>query len=263
MTYFTRAYRFYQLNREIPFSKLVFVTISHNFFLSLLPLRLGELAYIKQLKKHGIEVTKSVSDLVTVRIYDFVVLAVFFFVLLTLGINNPTVSSLSIFIITALLLFSYYFIFHTRQLYNFLYFIFGKIKYFHKVKKVILDVFEHSTALSTYSKLRLLLTSFFVWLFSFLPWVFIITVLTQANIKEALVVAIIALIASFVPIHPPGGVGTIEGSWLIGLLLVGVSYGMAVNISLFIHSIFLIQIILLYGLSLLFENYSRPSKALE
>ena len=156
-----------------------------------------------------------------------------------------------------MLVFSYYFIFHTKQLYKLLLSLSKKIKYFHKSKKVILDTLEHCAVLNTSSKLHILLVSFFVWFFSLFPWIFIITTLTEVDIKKAIIVTIIALVASFIPIHPPGGIGTVEGSWLIGLILVGISYGTAVNISVFIHSIFLIQIILLYSISTLSESYGK------
>ena len=166
LTYLAKAYRFYKLNNEISFSRLMFVTISHNFFLFLLPLRLGEIAYVKQLKKHGITITKSVIDLIIVRIYDFIILAILFFFLLVFGIQDLTLSVFSISIVIVLLAFSYYFVFHTRHLYNILTSLSKKIKYFPASKKTILEILEHNVVLKTSSKLRLLTTSFFVWFFS-------------------------------------------------------------------------------------------------
>ncbi|MEF2175612.1 MAG: lysylphosphatidylglycerol synthase domain-containing protein, partial [Candidatus Absconditabacteria bacterium] len=64
------------MNRNIGILKSIYITFTHNFFLTLLPFKLGELVYIKKMKEQNIQTSKGFSDILTIRLYDSLVLGV-------------------------------------------------------------------------------------------------------------------------------------------------------------------------------------------
>lgn len=248
LTYFFKAYRFRRLHENLTLGILVRITIVHNFFLALLPFRLGELAYVRELKKNNIMVTRSISDIVVVRLFDVMVLALLSGVLLFYIPSIANTVSLLLLIVSIVAV--YIFLFQAKWVDKMLSLLGSKVRLPWGVEDHVHAVLEHVGRVSDRKKIELFLLSIVIWFFSFLPWVLIAKMLLGIAFPHALVAVLASLIASIIPINPPGGIGVIEGGWLVGLLLVGVPYGEAANFSLFAHAILFVHITLFYVFAL-------------
>lgn len=239
LTYIAKAFRFKILNPDTSLARLTYVTVFHNFFLMLLPFRLGEVSYITQRKSDGVAITKSITDIVIVRLYDVIVLSLLFLILI---LSFPGIAGSTV-IILLVLGFSVagYILVAPRHFRTVVESLIRPIRKW-RAKRSILEVITQFAIQSYRKRLILLMLSVLVWFFSFAPWVVIFTKILEISATDALIATSISLIASFIPIHPPGGVGTVEAGWIAGFLLVGVSYSEAATTSVFAHAILVVSV---------------------
>ncbi|MCH7851063.1 MAG: flippase-like domain-containing protein [Nanoarchaeota archaeon] len=245
-SFLLKSKRFHILNTKLSFSKILKITMDHNFFLTFLPFRLGEVVYIRQLKKKGIGLKKSFSDLVLIRLFDVFVLAQFALVSILITFNGAFAKKIAFIIILVII---------------FLFFLLFLDKLFSKIVKEFSKLFSGKgqhffnklDRLSKYfpnynmsQRIALLFISYLVWIFSFIPYVILLISLTNLSIFSILIVCIFALISSFIPINPPAGAGVVEAGWIFGFLFIGFSGDYPVLLSLTMHSAQLISLILIY-----------------
>lgn len=255
ITYFLKGLRFYYLNdKSITPIQFYFISVTHNFFLVMLPFRSGELIYLKKLKDLNIKFSKSTSDLIIVRFYDFLALlfiTLFFLAQYLLLINKNVIILLILFIVVFFFALVYKKNLQLRysnllNKYNS-----KKNNLIYKFFNFLLEVVQHFDKLSLSKNLKLFFLSIFIWIASFLPWIIIFNFTTELSLSKSLIVIIIALLAIFIPINPPAGIGIVEGGWIAGLMIVGIDYSSSVTLSIFLHLIILLYTASVYYLTVI------------
>src|SRR3989338_3511540 len=255
LTFVAQALRFYLLNLNFSFIRLFQVTVFHNFFLILLPFRLGEFSYIKQRTDAGVSIAKAAADIVVVRLYDLITLSVLFLILL-LRFPGILGASAVLLLITLLILGAYILGLPANFHSNLVYLLKG-VKGVSGLKRIILSLTAEMSTISLNHRLLLLIISILVWFCSLSPWVIFFSYILNLPVASGLLAVTVSLIASFIPINPPGGVGAVEAGWIAGFLLVGVSYGAAVTASVFAHAILVLGISLLTSFTFVFRETRR------
>lgn len=250
LSYLMKSIRLLILNENMNLKNMFLVVVKHNFFLTLLPMKLGELIYLNELKKHKIKLTKSFSDLIIIRLYDIILILSIsiFFLKDIINFSKLNILFLILFYITFIII-----IFFSDKITKVLHF---KTKY--NLLKKSLDFIKNSlkiiSEVNFKKKIYLFFITFLVWLFSFLPWIFLFSNLFDLNITKYFLILIPTIAITFLPINPPGGVGTIHSGWIIGFLLVNFSYIDAVNYSVFLHATFIIQLTIIFYICFLIEK---------
>lgn len=246
LTYFLKSVRIWYLNPWLGIRKATYVTFTHNFFLTLIPFKLWELVYIKKMKEQDIETSKWFSDILIIRLYDSLVLwilIVISFMLLGFDFSYFTILFLGV-----VFLVFYLFFFNIKIVLKIMNIINGKIKYkiIWKIIKFLYEWFLNISKLSDKNKIILLIISVWIWICSFLPWVIILNLILDITLWQWVLVVLISLIFNFLPINSIGWLGTIHAGWIAWLLMVKVSYVQWINVSMFLYSVFIAQLVLNY-----------------
>ncbi len=260
-----KALRFkFFLGRAIAFRTIYGITAIHSFWNNLLPFRAGELAYFYLLKKGGtVSGSANVVSLLVARLFDAVVVSLLavisasflftaadqllgeflryillgsaFAVLLVLAIASRWSEKFSLFLGN---------------------FTGGREK---SVTVVILSrIREALAALSTlksFAKFAVfLLLSLAIWFGDFL---FVWTAFKAGGLNltplQGLFITAFPVIAIMIPLQSPAGLGTFEGTLLVGLLALGISGDVGLGASVFLHG----QLLLFSFLSFLIATWFR------
>ena len=205
------------------------VTAYQNFFNQILPARTGELTLIYYLKKTaGTDVPKGLHILLITRIYDLIIVAIFFIssVFIYFGRNA---SQMLLIAGICLLIFSIVSLFNLKLIarivrisYNWSINQFGLSEkpVFVKLKENI-EILE--SEFSSYDTVRqsplLIFTSILVWITQYALAYFVIISL---NINIGLVQSIVGstgqVMANVLPVNSFGSIGTLEAGWTAGYL---------------------------------------------
>ncbi len=244
---FLRAMRFKFLIEEPAGLFSLFKITSIGIMLNqVLPARAGELSYPYLFKKaHNISLGKGFSLLISTRIFDLLVIIVLFLLSLLLVINDQALK-IKIFIIGVLaliiivvimliLLFAgNWFLRQVGKITN--KFNYKLVKYFYGgLEKVISDLAKIKSPKLFFP---LILSSVLIWLsMYFLNYLVVRGLGLELYFFENVFVATFCLITSVLPIHSFIGFGTTEGSWTIGMLLLGYAKGLAITSGFGLHLI--------------------------
>jgi len=218
ISHIVKAFRFSILIKNLPFKEVFIVTIYQNFFIFLLPFRLGELTYIKKLKDYNVDWKKSVQDLVLIKGYDVLVLSIlagFIFVSFSSNLSD----------------------------YSFVPYVLMPLAI---LGIVFFDKFFKTEKITILKKIKLFFLSLLVWFSAFLPWALILSRYFDLKPFEIIFIIGLTLISSIFPINPPAGAGLINSVWALGLLLVGVNKEVALNFGMFAYSIYVFEIVLVF-----------------
>lgn len=256
LVYFFKALRFHILN-QLSLKKLIPLTLAHNFFLAVLPLRSGEFVFLKEVHEYGITLTKAATDLFLARVNDLIV--ILFIGGLTLFIQTTSVKevwfffNIFSFIVLVLLLF-----FMNKWL-QWLQIILEKVasnKYFwmHQKFKELLKITNN---ISFQKKIYLIIATFLIWITIALPWLIILDELFDLSYIALFSIVVISFSSKILPFNPPAGVGMVNGIWYGALVLNGVDSKEALPFSIFAHSLSLLQVSLFYGL---WQTYALVTK---
>ena len=252
LSQFLRAARFKFLSNGsaglLSFFKITSIGVMAN---QILPARTGELSYPYLFKKvHGLSMGRGISVLISARILDLFIVIIFFLSSLFLVIENQAVKA-KVFILGAVAF--------LIAILIFLLLFFAGFKILKLIKKLIrlIKIQNHRFVNYIYKGLEkvinnlsvikspktffpLILFSFSIWLTMYF-WAFlsIRSLGLELNFLESVFVATFCFITSILPIHSLVGFGTTEGSWAIGMLLLGYSKGIAIASGFGFHIIVL------------------------
>lgn len=259
--HFARTIRFrILLRKDIPFKSLFSITAVQTAASVFMPLRSGEFSLMYLLKReHDVDYAVGAAVIVLAKVLDFLVVAGLFFISLgTLPTVPPFYRELlpwagGLFVITilSLLLLS-----RSREIYARMprFFREGPLtenKLFENVKKVFKGA----------EVIRSRKTIFYAFSSTLLIWTFLygsnFFVLWGVGLKLTLLEMIfvttsMSLFANL-PIHGPGGFGTLESFWTLILIALGVSKGEAIATGFASHlvTIAFLLVFMLYGLRLI------------
>lgn len=240
LSYFVKALRNKFLSKKISLLKIVLITIWHNFYLIFLPLRAGELIYIRELKKHNIKVSKSTSNILIMRFADLSSLFILGAVSYAFYIKQPilTVILALLSLVLLLLFFSRWYVY----VFRFLKKMFAKTG-FDKIAIFLGDLVLDIYVFSFIERLKIFLFSFVIWLATMSPWLYLLNNLFIIPWYAAFAAGSVAVLFTILPINPPGGAGIIQVGWIGGLSMVGLSLQEAAGFSVMAHGLLLLQII--------------------
>jgi len=244
--YFTKAIRFYILNKNLPISKLFSISIYHNFFIMLLPFKLGEVVYIKKLRENNIRVTKSIGDILILRAYDLIIIMLL--VLSTILFRKNIFSILNYFELALIFALAILFIFNTNLFYNPLLKLSEKynLRGLNWIIKKLIEILEPIKNIKVKNKIYLIFLTILVWSFSLSIWIILLSLLIEISFIDVLIAVLVVTIISFLPINPPIGAGIIEGSWIAGLYLIGISSDFSIAFSIFAHAVYVLMVSLIF-----------------
>lgn len=269
--YLVKTMRFKVLNKKISFSRLFCITIIHNFWLNLLPFKLGEIAYIRELQKEAIRIKKSLMDIIIIRIFDIASIAIIVIVFVLSGLFKDigTMGVIVLLILIGLILLVMFHretaIFISKKIEQILnYFGWNRTtKHIRELRKIFLNI-------SISQKIKIIVTSVLIWVVSLVPWLILIQAAFDISYSQALMSIVFIFVITNLPINTPGGAGVIESAWVIALLSTGIGINQAINFSLLVHAVILIEIFLFYGIvkfwqfiSACKEKYSKKNKSLQ
>jgi uncharacterized protein (TIRG00374 family) len=236
MSIFFKALRFkiFFGDANLALSKLFVITSFHNFFNQILPARTGEITLLYYMKKiAGINISNSLHSLIIVRIFDTILISIFFIISTIIFLNSK--DTLLFIIIGLLILSSTFFIFF--KMLSFLYCL-RKIWLFitnikgikeknitkklnEKIDTVIL-VFESYNNQKNFLKLSI--CSFFIWLSLYtLYYASILSFSVNVTFIQSIVGSTGAVLAFILPINSVGNIGTLEAGWTCGYMFAGLN----------------------------------------
>lgn len=262
--YIFRAMRFQiLLSGEVGLRDLFRIVCVHNMVNGVLPARMGELSYVYLLKKmHQRSIGDGVATLVVARIFDFVVIVVFF--LLSLQFMRDTPSALvdsawvGGLIIVALVSFLALLLYLGRSLLNSVKSLF---KTFHLVRwnlgkhllakaEETMESFDRIKFFGLLKYFQLILVSCGIWLSLYLLIYLLVAGMgLSVGFFAVLFASTFAIISTVLPVQGIGGFGTIEGTWAIGFMLIGLTKADAISSGFGYHIVVILYFIILgiYG----------------
>lgn len=264
-SYLFRAMRFHiLLKRDISIKDLFSIVSIHNMALSIFPARSGELSYIYMLKKrHDKNVGEGGATLFAARMFDVISLSFLFFVSAMLTHNLPEImkkaipiSAILLFLVILILLMFMYecdrFVTRLRNIFTYLNLnelLF--IKYiFRKLDEMTL-CFEriHHTEL-----LMSLLISAMLWVTLYSAnYLLVVGMGIDLPIEAVFLASTFFFMASILPIQGIGGFGTLEGSWAVSFIAVGVTKEAAISSGFLAHFFSLFCLLVLFFIGLLLK----------
>ncbi|MBT3463780.1 flippase-like domain-containing protein [archaeon] len=250
-----RAFRFkIFLKTKLKITEFMKIVFFHNFYLNLLPFRMGEFALLFQLKKRGIDLTKGFSSLSVVRIFDFFSYIICFFIF------SLFLTDLSEFILISIRVIAWAMLFLVL---GFIILIFAGEKILIAIRKfmekkipikfiitIISKVEEIIREINKLKSITLLLQVIGTSIFN----VILVVILTFMIVKSLgvdvslLVVGltqIASILFSVIPIQGFAALGTTEWIWTTVMMSFGVSKQLSFQSGFFVHIISLIYILIL------------------
>jgi len=243
-----RSMRFYiLLKKKIGFSKITNIVFLHNFFNNILPLRTGELSFFWFMKKKKIDFPKSFSSLAISRFMDFISILLIFFMTLIFLSDIPFQIML---FRDVLLIFLFLILTSIIVLVPLSKKIIKKFKFnFKAIRKILHNLDKIDKEIKKTSKKQLFLTfilSLFIWISSFFVFYIIIK---GAQIKLSLafiiIAATLAIFSTLLPIQGILQLGTVEGAWALGLIILGAPKQIAIYTGFLTHFVRILYFTLL------------------
>jgi len=249
-------------DEKVLFTSLLSTHFIHNLYSHLIPASLGELSFPFLLKKK-ISMVKSFSALLILRLITtglsillFVVSLFFLFEIfehIQFQLKNPIIF-LFLFLIMGLGVF----VFRFRK--NALEFL-TKIRYLKKLQNKILNVLkeiknEIQKLRSPIFLMKVIALAFFSIMGIVLFYIIILKGLhIYLNVFQVIFVSSIGLFFLVLPVKGVGGFGTTEGSWAIGLILLGVTKKSAIEAGFAIHIYALMNVLFLFFIGIIIRYF--------
>ena len=240
LSHFFRGLRcYFILEKQVPFRKMINIVFVHNFFNSVLPLRLGELSYIYLLKKESIEGTKSLFTLGVIRLFDLLSIFIFFsLALLFTTLNNSVFNIFMLISFLIILLVLILVIFFRTIIFNFIKNIHSstKITFIQKALAKLIETLQHFGVLKSKKNLvYILITSILVWLFALSTGYFIVSPFINISFFVVVIGLCFTMLTYILPIQGFMGFGTTEGAWALVLIFFGFSSELAIATGFIFH----------------------------
>jgi len=251
------------LHKNISFFYLLNAHFVHNFYLSIIPASLGELSLPILLEKF-VPKSKSFSILLITRFINLLIIIVLFIISIILIFRDMIYIKLDfekllilifIFIMISLLLY----IFYKIKLYKLP--ILNKISC--KIHNIILNIKIIIKDLSFKKFILLIIITMLYILFLALFYHIILQKINLSfNLIQLLFIMSIQVAILILPIKTFGGFGTSEGSWMIGMMALGIDKKIALETGFTIHlisllSAFIFFIVGLLGIKYLDNKYNK------
>ncbi len=245
--YILRAVRFYYLlNKKVSMRSLFNIVCIHNAVNSLLPARLGELSYVYLVKKKNIPLAQGAAGLVLTRVFDLIALILLFLLALfmsrailplffknlivpVLGVLAVLVGGSALVVACTPLLHRFRF---QESRFRIIRMLYALVHSFHQ---------EH-----TRSKLVMLfVTSVVLWISQFLMIYFIFLGVLPVSGWYILIGSLFPILSTVLPVQGIAGFGSIEASWALGFVMLGVAKEAAIATGFVFHFVIMAYFVVL------------------
>jgi uncharacterized membrane protein YbhN (UPF0104 family) len=245
-----RLYHHFHNEIKGQFGLCLRISLHHNFFNNLLPLRIGEASFPLLLRqKFGIEITKSTAALLSFRLVDLSVLTFIGILTLLLGLHLTAHLTLLliVFLVTVLV----------GLLLSLL-----TVKLAHHWPKLAAPLSKIKDGLPrTRSNLfRLILWTILIWTIKLLSYAFILQAFTDSIIPLSLLAALSGELASIIPLYTPAALGSFEGGILTVLIPAGISQSTALTAAINLHLFLLLTTLCSAGFGLMLGNNRHDTR---
>ncbi|MDD4402473.1 MAG: lysylphosphatidylglycerol synthase transmembrane domain-containing protein [Desulfitobacteriaceae bacterium] len=247
---------------QIPFFPLLNAHLIHNFYLQIIPASLGELTLPELLKEH-ISRTKTLSGLLVARLYSIAIVGLIFLVSILLIFNNSpfldleykkifTYLMLGLLVLIALSVIAYKAKKHNvllSQLKN------KVLRMYNEAKDVVIrSILPWTLIMITGSNMLYLL---FMALFY---KVIMARIGVDLGVIPILFIMTIQVAILLLPIKSLGGFGTTEGSWMLGMMALGIDRSVALETGLIIHIVTLLSAFIFFVIGLTIRSISAQRR---
>lgn len=232
------------LNKEVPFIYLLNAHLIHNFYLNIMPANIGEFSLPILLSK-VISKSRSFSVLIVTRVFSVIIMSIFFLISVFMIFHKFNVFDMNTNYIAPLAITSIM-IFLIVSLMKKSGFMF-KVGFLKKIKLKIARVMDN---LLYIMKNELKPVKLFFLIISILAYAFFLVlfyqiILNRLNISlswiQLFFIMTIQMAVFVLPIKSLGGFGTTEGSWLVGMMVLGIDRKLALESGFIIHIIVLLS----------------------
>jgi len=252
--------------KSISFFELIWVHFIHNFYVHIVPASLGEISFPVLLRKK-IPTHKSMAILIVSRMLILMVtvilllISILFLYSQTLGNFSLQFKNILVIICIVVGFIAVYLL--RKKIFNLL----NRFSFLSKIIQKIKSVWQQTQ--NEISKLKSFLFSLKVSVFTLLSIVctsmFYITILISENIHlnffEVIFISSIGLVFMIIPIKSVGGFGTTEGSWAIGLMILGIDKQLAIESGFVVHIYALLNVIVIGIVGMIFRFISISSSS--
>lgn len=259
-TYFVRTLMLYSFlrNEKITFNYLLSAHFIQNFFVHIIPASLGELSF-PILLKDKIKTTHSLSALLLTKISMLVTLFILFILSVFILFNGIIKINIVMIIlgVASIISFVIGFIIISGSMKK------TNNKILHKINNYLINL--KNTLLEDLNKFKDL--KFSIWFFfltllsNFSLAFFYIIILEGLGINlrlwQSIFISSIGMIFLVIPIKSIGGFGTSEGSWAIGMTLLGFDGTIGLQSGFITHIYALINVFLLMIIGVIFFYVER------
>ena len=258
ISYLLRALRFHiLLNKEVGMRDLFSIVSVHNMALNIFPARSGELSYIFLLKKrHNKTVGEGAATLLTSRVLDIISISLLFLISSIFSHDLPEIMAkvlpivgfLLFLVILALLMFIYYsrgFIERLRDISVYL-----GLNEMYALNYIFRKMDEMAQSFSRIQRsqfIRSALVSAAIWIILYsVNYTLIIAMGIDLQFETVFLASTFFFMISILPIQGIGGFGTLEGSWAISFMAMGVTKEAAISSGFVMHIISIIYLAILF-----------------
>ncbi len=269
-----RALRFQRLNRhsQPSFVDMLRLVLASSFAVQLLPLKMGEFAYVYLLKRsRRASIPQGVSSLIAVRLFDLLAIPLLF-ILISVVLGFPSIDRLAVYFnailvfIAILLGLVLAILIGSRFAGPALERIFGLalLQRVAVTKKLQTGLNSLMSALASYTARDMLgwsLLASLEWFCNYLSFhVLLLGIGLAPNFYTTVVAVTFAALASALPLNTLGSFGTQEAGWAAGIFLMGYPRDIAISSGFATHLLTVSFMLVLGGLAWL--SYLLPARPL-
>jgi len=245
------------LYKYVPFIYILNAHFIHNFYLSIIPASLGELSLPILLEKF-VPKSKSFSILLITRIVNMIIIIISFFIsffLIFHNLINLSIDTKKLFIVlgSSILIILLIYIGYKVK--------FKKFKIIIKLKEKLYNIIYNIKYIihNELSFINILLLVIITILYILFLALFYHIILQKIQLSLTLIQLIfimsIQVAILILPIKTFGGFGTSEGSWMIGMMALGIDKKIALETGFTIHIISLLSAFIFFIIGLLGKKY--------
>jgi uncharacterized membrane protein YbhN (UPF0104 family) len=249
-----RLYYHFQSEMRGCFSRCLSVSLYHNFYNNLLPMRTGEASFPLLLKRgFSIDFTQSTAALLSFRLTDLSVMTLYGLLTLLFGLQqNGHLFLLSIVLLITLsiaLLLPTWLSTASRRL--------PRMR--DSLSKIRQGLPRKPKALFT-----LLLLTLLIWALKLPSYAYILSIFTEASMPLSLLAALSGELVSGIPLYTPAAIGGFEGGVLSVLLPSGIKQSVALTAAINLHLFLLLASLISAGFGLMlrlgYADQTDPGK---
>jgi uncharacterized membrane protein YbhN (UPF0104 family) len=245
-----RLYYHFKQRMKGRFDLCLRVSLHHNFFNNLLPMRTGEASLPLLLRqKFAINIAKSSGALLSFRLFDLAVLSLLGLLSLMFGLHTTDQLLLLILVLLSILLIG---VAGFRNL--------NKLSHRWPSLVATINQIRQGVPRKPNELISLTLWTLAIWVIKLVGYALILQLFIDASLSLSLLAALSGELASGIPLYTPAAIGSFEGGVLAVLLPAGIDQAKALIGAVSLHLFLLFATMVSAGLGLMLGNTAHVSR---